>query len=300
MDSVSALLALDYYHGCRHERGKHDTARVTVLEKLQTSERNSSVRQPASTTSHNTSIRRRQTSNTPLPSEPSTSSIYSSPLPTKPPHTYHPLHSLKLGLGRKFVLQTLYDIFVISLLTTHTVVFLTSMPSNLRACKDHSQVMAIDTDPLHTNLSIEDRCYRINIDIHVAGGFAIALCLVLLGLHVWHVGYRVNECIVQLSRMKPSYRDVDGGAEAGEGGDEEKARHALGCSLPNEQFVLYTTPRDARAFSSSVDEEGRMGLDMGIRYRDWRGEKGDSETGGGRLEREGSWWSEVLLECLVP
>jgi hypothetical protein len=299
---VLALLALDYYHGCRHERGREDTAPFPSTMKAQMSEGDASTTQSASTVSHECSIRHRQSStNVQTPNE-SISSARSVQLPRKPPHTYHPLHSPRLSHSKKFLLESAYDALFISLLIAHIAIYFTSIPSSLRACNRSSDDLSEATDPLNTKLTIKQRCYRINIDIHVAGNFDVALSLVLLGLHIWHLVYHLEEGIHRIVHNTSSSLE-DGDMEAGN--EQGFGVHAIGRSLPNAQFVSYTEPRGSCGLSSSVDEERRLGMDMGVRHRDWSKEKrGGSErtfrTWSGGLDVESVRWKEALLECLVP
>lgn len=276
--------------------------------KAQVSKINASARQSASAAPHDNDVRRRHFSIDALtPKQSISPARRPRPQPelltSKPPHTYHPLHSPKLDHSEKFFLQTTYDALIIGLLTMHIANFFTSLPSNMHACKYDSKDTLDDTDPLRTNLTIKERCYRINIDMHVSGGFDIAVCTVLLGLHIWHFASRLHEyCMLHVGCFASSsseYGDIVGDEE------EKVAMHTIGRSLPNSQFVSYNQPQDSRAFSTSVDEERRMGIDMGIRYRDWSKEKRrdsgtTSRTASGSSGAEGSRWSEALLECLVP
>jgi hypothetical protein len=295
---VFALLSLDHYHGCRFERGKDGTVAIPRAEEAQTSKSNSAAKQSACLTFEDgTSVRDRYSS-IKSPQYSSSSTCDSKPqsgLPDKPPHTYHPLYSTRLSPSEGFYLQTAYDAIMISLLVIHVVNFFTSFPSNLRTCKHSSREPLPDADPLHAKLTIAQRCKRINIDIHVSGGFDIAFSLVLLGLHVWHFAYRIFE---GREMCASSARGCE---------DEEEGRsgmHTIGRSLPNSQFMSHTRTQGSRMFNSSADEEGRMGMDLGARRSDRSKEKRKSETAsrtsGCGSESESSKWSEALLECLVP
>ena len=298
VDCVFALLSLDYYHGCRYERGKDDNVAISGTLKMDIMESNSTARQSASVISgdDNNTQRRCSSNNAPERSVSSTrrSKARPVPLPTKPLRTYHPLHSSRISPRWKFYIQAAYDAMIIGLLITHIVNFFTSFPSNMRACRHASQEPLPDTDPLHAKLTIKQRCKRINIDIHVSGGFDIAISLVLLGLHVWHFVYRIWEV---------SMGCRDGAWDLEEEEAAMSGKYTIGRSLPDSQFLAYTRPKSSRAFSSSVAEEGRMGMDIGTRHSDWskgkrRNTRNPSRTSSRGSGSESSKWS--LLECLVP
>ncbi|KAF2677313.1 hypothetical protein K458DRAFT_396013 [Lentithecium fluviatile CBS 122367] len=302
IDCMLALLALDYYHGCRYDRGKGENVPMPGAVKAEISKRNAKALESASPTSYNSNRRRRCSSINAPTSERTMTPTRPQPrpeiLPATPPHTYHPLHSRRLRPSERFLVQTAYDALIMGLLATHIANFFASFPSNMRACHYRRKSLLAVTDPLHTKLTIEQRCYRINIDIHVAGGFDVALCAVLLALHMWHFGDRIYGV------CKSTVDGALGSCVSSDDEDVVPAMRTIGRSLPNAQLMGFTGPQNARAFSTSVDEESKMAIDMGIKPRDWNIEKsGDREAtsrvASGDSSAEGGW-SEALLECLVP
>ncbi|KAF1955067.1 hypothetical protein CC80DRAFT_536466 [Byssothecium circinans] len=120
------------------------------------------------------------------------------PLPQHVPSTMHPLFSAKLPPGQKFWALCGFDCLLIALLAAHVGMFVTRMPTNLKVCDRDFGVWGSEGDPTQTDrmktaLNMQHRCYRINVDIHVGGGFAMAVCTLLLALHAFHLVYRLYE-----------------------------------------------------------------------------------------------------------
>ena len=204
VDCLFALLALDYHHGCQYGREDDDENATGAAMRTHTSEAKSTVGPPsAATTFYDGKVRRRCSSasatNETMP--PIRSPMHHTGNSVSgPPQTHHPLLSSRLEPREKFILQTAYDVLVMGILVIHVVDFFTSFPSNLRVCKHSSREPLADNDPLHAKLTIKQRCERINIDMHVSGGFDMVVSLVLLGLHFWHFTYRIYEVNVGLPR----------------------------------------------------------------------------------------------------
>lgn len=318
IDCLHALLALDYYHGCRYERGEGGAestppgTRKDMCNSDHTSARppsRSAASTAASTNPSQSSISLKSTTTT-------TRQRQQQPLPPHPPHTYHPLYA-PLRPTLSLLLLTLYDTLATSLLALFTAHFFTSTPSNLRACNYTPLYPAIFTDPLRSGLSVRQRCWRINIDIHVSGGFDVAGCLLLLGLHVWEGGFRGWEWVRFGRGGGGSVLAGEGGGEDGEEegeGDEEKRVTTESWSETIQPTIAHADTQHTasatttRSIRTTGDEEQRT--DMGIRHRSAeRAETGRRrESKAGRTASvassmrtlEAAKWSEVLLECLVP
>lgn len=102
------------------------------------------------------------------------------PLATYPPSTHQPFLSPLLSPMERLYIQSAYDVLLVFMLGLHVAMCLASLRHDMDTCEDQHQ-------------TFRTRCMRINIDIRVACGFDVSLCVVLLGLHAWHAGFRTYE-----------------------------------------------------------------------------------------------------------
>ncbi|KAL5414837.1 hypothetical protein PMIN03_002972 [Paraphaeosphaeria minitans] len=266
IDCVYALFALDHYHARRYERGVGDD---DVEERGRRASKHTST---SACTSVSTST---------------ATSAFFIPLPSHPPHTHLP-PLLTLAL------HTAYNALLIAILLVHTVNFFHVIDTNWEACETYvSPYPEAFMDPMNTSMSVLERCQRICTDSYVSGGFDVALCVGLVGCHIWEVVSRAWEGWV-----------FGLGREDGPMCEEEKGEEKGGCGEIQDQNV---------ALSERGKDEEKDALSTAIRCRAWS-EEGRRKTLRGGVRRgsvvtsyrdrsrsvEGARWSEVLLECLVP
>jgi hypothetical protein len=204
---------------------------------------------------------------------------------------------------------------MILLLLFHILIFLTSLHSNMEYCNwtpkkgtalpwdltfdDESTAAATKSD-----MSLYDRCVRINVDNWISGGFDIGLCLLLLCLHIlllfmkaWDSfhsyngeeemgGAKDNEAGIEMNDLGNRVRtgDEDGDVEATvqsmDGMVEDYAsREQAGSGILAVEIVPVADNYAAPAVPYRSGRERRKMASSGV------------------SERKGPKWT--LLECLV-
>lgn len=215
-------------------------------------------------------------------SRPTTTTIV--PLPTHPARTVHPLFNSHFVPTVRTLLLSFYDIAMITFLILHITMFFYLLEANWEACDRYSTPYPENfLDPMKTGMTVRARCQRINTDMYVSGGLDVALCFILLSIHVWHLIYRAWDTAIH-------------GIQTDDKPTQEKVMSIDGSE---ESQVLITR--------SLQTDEGRSV----IRFRDWSVERGRKRTRNSTREGstryrekstsvDSSKWSEILLECLVP
>ncbi|KAK7190679.1 hypothetical protein PSPO01_03654 [Paraphaeosphaeria sporulosa] len=270
IDCVRALLALDHYHARRYERGFGDD------EVEERGRRASEFTSACNSTSTSTSTAT------------STASI---PLPPHPPPTHIPPILI-------LTLHTAYNALLTTILLVHVVNFFHVIDTNWDSCEAYvSPYPEAFMDPMNTSMSVLERCQRICTDSYVSGGFDVALCVGLVGCHVWEVLFRVWEgCLFGLGIKDRMVCEEEKGEERVGSGDGVRENQDKSVAL-----------------SEGGECQAKDALSTAIRCRGWSAEVrrkrlGSSVKEGSLVTRkrdrsysvESAWWSEVLLECLVP
>lgn len=316
LDCLHALWVLDWWCALLHghqddeqdgEEGNEDWKMKEIdLEKretgnaLQRSEHDSTRRRPLSTHS------------SPSPTATTTTDKTTSPLSSLP-YTYHPLLHPRLPQTTQTLLLSALDLLVPLALAGYSILYFFSLRTALKFCE--SELLSdikIRHGERNVPLSQRDLCLGLNVDIHVAGGFAVFVAFVLGLLHLAALGVRVGEGVVFGRGGVGGDFSLNRGGCAG-GGDEkqEAASPAAVSSLPStavfprsslEAGGKHSTdrPRDA----TSLDSEERS---AGVRLVDWSAERAGQDarrranyTDESRDTTTEKRWAEALLECLLP
>lgn len=276
IDFLHALFALDYFHGRRYER----ESELWGEEKSRKSSC-SSITYPQTIDS----------------ASPDRSSFKSNPtfvivpLAVRPARTYHPILASYFSPLVRFVLLTIHDILLGTLLLAHISAFFRLLEPNSDACDSYtSPYPETLLDPTNTSMSVLERCRRINVDMYVSGGFAVAIYCILLAMHCWHLGFRMWEL-----GIFGIEKDYDMGVDEEEEEIREETRTMDGAQERREQ----TGGRDMWDGRQSTAIE-LSELDTGGRRTRGRLQS-KSEDQKDNPEATGSiGWNEMLLECLVP
>jgi hypothetical protein len=239
-------------------------------------------------------------------------------IPSKFPSTSHPFLSPGIPASLRF-LPTLYDIVMILLLLFHILIFLTSLHSNMEYCNWKSkegiaQPWDLTSDDESTaaatksDMSLYDRCVRINIDNWISGGFDIGLCLLLLCLHVLLVLMRAWELFLSCDG-----KNEMGGAKDNEDGIEmndlrNRVRTGDGDGDGDGDVEATVQSMDGMIEDYVSREQAGYGITAGkiipvadnfptpaVPYRSGRERRNMASSG--VSERKGQKWT--LLECLV-
>ncbi|KAF1931091.1 uncharacterized protein M421DRAFT_339437 [Didymella exigua CBS 183.55] len=238
-----------------------------------------------------------------------------SPATTVPstPSTYRSLLHHRLSPRTIHILLGVLDILMLAVLTSHIASYILSLPQYLSHCRG----FAVDTAPplefgaAKVPLSVRDNCVKLNVDIHVAGGFstfmAIALGLLhgaallvrgwervqlgeqgVLGKACVHHGpsvISISQCSRDTASARPGLEDPETKANSARSTfsqprDEASNTHSAAASL--------ASPREHTSVGA---EERGSGVGSTVRRRERCTEV--SETA-----KEGKW-DEVLLGCLI-
>lgn len=236
------------------------------------------------------------------------------PTPSGTPYTHHPFFHRRLSLTTQNLLLSILDVLMIAILAAHIATYFISLPTAIKLCYlpevlSHPNLRFGETKRM---LSMRDRCIGLNMDIHIAGGFAVFMAIVLGVLHLAALVVRVWEC-VRIDREEWAGPSASMGQDVGMGASLKSSAvctSARGSStIPSTQSPISTarnspatsTGRSRNTTSISVEELG-----TGIRFVD-RGAGGTERTTRRRTDRSGesetlkglTRWSEVLLECLI-
>lgn len=196
-----------------------------------------------------------------------------------------------------------FDMFILTLLTLHVSTYILSLPSSLAFCNLPDLLVHPDIQlgGAGRRISPREACVGLNVDIHVAGGFAVAWGVVLGVLHALGLGVRFWEWMREGGGWKAEQ------GEEGGGGSEESEEGRTGRTLQSEvdgshasNSTAIIAPREAAALGNEVRTTEMRFVDCDVkrvgqaRRRACRSVDSQTEEG----EGEGKW-SEALLECLV-
>jgi hypothetical protein len=226
------------------------------------------------------------------------------------PRTRHSILHPSLPRPVRHLIFSIYDVVTILVLTLHIYVFLSSITSLMAFCTTQAIVTYPDwalppiEDCPHSSdlnktehcrvLSMQERCERLNWNIHGAGGFSSAVAAVLAGIHVAALLCRVGEmCYTWIMLMKAKWKERN----------SEKRETT---------WDWHDSPRDidihTRGVASST-KEGRLTMiseeecTTGGKIR--RRKEADGSDGNGNEQSKTSSGAsgnlgDVLLACLVP
>lgn len=230
------------------------------------------------------------------------SATHAAPASRIQPSTHHPLSHRRFSHTTRTLLLTALDLLMLAILAAHGVTYFVSLPTAIAFC-DLPAVLSSPAQELGEDkvpLSVRDRCIGLNVDIHVAGGFAVFMALVLGLLHLAALGLRGWEA-VRFGREGVVGQMVKSewiGLAVGESS-------ALGSRV---SYISVSGKSEGQAggglqASTSIGAEERS---TGIRFVNWSGEGGE-RTARRRVARSyesealngSSNWSEMFLECLV-
>lgn len=235
------------------------------------------------------------------------------------PHTYHPLLHPYLLPRTQNILLSMLDIVMLAILAGHITSYFISLPRYLKHCAGPDVLSAPDLEfgEARVPLSMQGRCIGLNVDIHVAGGFAVFMAIVLGLLHIaalvvriWERVHFGEEGVVGKATVEDdstrfaSKHDIT--PEAFDATDLVTRSNSTVSSRPRDEAseqpnsaASTTTFRD----SASISAEERS---TGVRFVDWSAESADHtarrreiRTDSGEMSKEGSKWGEVLLQCLI-
>ncbi|KAF9690645.1 hypothetical protein EKO04_011284 [Ascochyta lentis] len=216
-------------------------------------------------------------------------------------HTHHP----RCSPSTLLTLLTSFDILILSILTAHIATYLISLPTALALCNTPAVLAYPDWEFGATNvvLGMRDRCIGLNVDIHVAGGFAVFMAVVLGLLHLAALGVR-GWGVVRLGwgGVLTRRRSVDGKWEVEmRGRSGEKSARVSTASRRSMPRIDGAASSIDSHIATSVGAEERG---TGIGFVDWRTEcteRAERRGADTARESEGSpaKWSEVFLECLI-
>jgi hypothetical protein len=234
-----------------------------------------------------------------------------------PPYTHHPLLHPVLSLRTQFILLSIFDILMIAILAAHIVTYFVSLPTALAFCS-LPRVLAhpdIKYPLMNKSLSMQNACIGLNMDIHVAGGFAVFMALVLGMLHAAALVVRVWECIA-FGCEGVARRRADEGQKVGTGQQCSAMQSSVVDTASRSNSTLHSTlkssstahtetrtstaePRNATSFSTEERSTG-------IRFVEWSADRVERtprrravRTDESEGSKGGSKWSGVLLECLI-
>ncbi|KAF2872868.1 hypothetical protein BDV95DRAFT_666975 [Massariosphaeria phaeospora] len=287
LNCVHSLLAIDYYHACLHARGRPVGKYEGGADIEMTIVGPPGSEKDLSTSTEQT-ISPRRTMSTQRSRQPSTSSTADNTRTLTIPSTPHPIFHARLSPPVHLVVLTVFDILTLTILLFHITTFFTSIPSNRLHCRYIPSSPLVPTDRLKSGLSVRERCIRVNIDVHIAGGTGVAVCAVLAAFTLWALLFRLWEGLA-VKR--------DGGGCGTPASVERVGGEGLGLGM-----VDGTMEREASVLVSSnttMSHDTVYASDSERRLPSLR----HGHAGERRLpatERIGESWNEMLLECLVP
>lgn len=322
IDCAHALLCLDWWCLLRYGRDDgYETAADTVGWKRSADEERDAtyMSKPKLERSRNRSDRATDAST------PSRLSLNSSPSSTvrtstpSAPYTYHPLLLRRFSPRTQSTLLSIFDLAMLAILSGHIISYFVSLPQYFSHCNTASVIAAPDflfgdTGKL---LNVRQGCIKLNVDIHVAGGFSTFLAIVLGALHGASLMVRGWE-YVRLGRKRrgrvgeecaTANPNVDEhGGVSRESGLEDPNLGSI-SALPGKSGGMTAGPPGSSASTTAVHTSRSSGNEergTGVRFVDWSAERAEHrERRRGRgtemseLDGEGSKWSEALLECLT-
>lgn len=161
---------------------------------------------------------------------------------------------------------------MLAILAAHSVTYFVSLPTAIAFCSLPAVLASPDQEfgEDKVPLSVQDRCIGLNVDIHVAGGFAVFMALVLGMLHLAALVARMWEVVTcgkggvigTVERKQREGRRMDG-VDSTIG--ESSARcSSVSCCIPGSRKST-TLSAGGPSTSTSISEEERI---IGIRSVD--------------------------------
>lgn len=251
-------------------------------------------------------------------SPPSSSSV-GTPGPS-PPYTYHLFLHRRLSTRAQTTLLSIFDSTILTVLAGHITSYILSLLCYFSHC-DTDRVKAESDFPFGNTtklLNARQGCIKLNVDIHISGGFSTFLAIILVMLHVsalvvrgWECGELGKEGVIgtafDLAVKEEKERKCDtvlmdsynkDPAVGSSSALSEKLDNTKG-SQPGSGMST-TSLRTSRSVGS--EERG-----TGIRFKDrsaGRPEHGVRRRARGvedsNIGMEDSKWSALFLECLIP
>jgi hypothetical protein len=127
---------------------------------------------------------------------PSSATITNSALSGQP-HAYHYSLYLHLSTRTQTTLLNILDLTMLAILAGHIVSYILSLPQYLEHC-DRPRVTSapdIEFGQKKVPLNVRQGCIKLNVDIHIAGGFSTFMAIVLGLLHIAAILVRIWERI---------------------------------------------------------------------------------------------------------
>ncbi|UPX11888.1 pre-mRNA-splicing factor 8 [Ascochyta rabiei] len=233
--------------------------------------------------------------------------------PACQPYTLHPFLHPRLPPTAQLALLTLFDLLMLSILTAHIATYIVSLPTALAFCYMPAVLAHPDYEFGDTNvlLSMRDRCIGLNVDIHVAGGFAVFMAIVLGLLHLAALAARIWAVLALGRDGVLGKRDAGGMRDVGMGSvkvdssrdvSPGRASSALGSmtsrhSVPRVDGAMSSV--DSCIVSSVGAEERCTGIGIVDRSAERAVRRGANTTRGSEAWTGSAMWNEVLLECLI-
>ncbi|KAF3051221.1 pre-mRNA-splicing factor 8 [Didymella keratinophila] len=235
-------------------------------------------------------------------------------------YTYHPFLHRRLSPLTQNALLTILDLAMLTILTDHIASYFLSLPRYFSHCNTLRVIAEPDFLFGDTGkfLNVRQGCIKLNVDIHVAGGFSTFLAIVLGMLHVSALVVRGWE-YGQLGKEGVTGTAFDPAAKAQK---ERKYETASTDSSIKDPAVASSSALSERlgdrnagqpgssASTTSLRTSPSIGNEergTGIGFRDWSAECAEHGvrrrargTEDSHMETEDSKWSRVFLECLIP
>lgn len=222
------------------------------------------------------------------------------------PHTYHPLLNPYFSPLTQTTLLTILDILLITILAGHTVTYFLGLPTALAFC-DLPEI----TTPLKQTASEprllrsrRERCIGLNVDIHVAGGFAVFMAVVLGLLHLAALGMRLWACGVWgRAGVVDACASNRGKEEDGARSGDREVATSVQASLRSHSMAHRRSGLQSSGQLHDASSLGHEEHSTGVRFVDWSAERAGQrgeETSRADMSKSRPAWSEALLECLIP
>lgn len=261
LDSLHALLCLDWW--CFHLHDRRGNEQDEDIDNR--SRKTHDCRIHASTISQLSS----RTASS------STSEVASPP--SGQPRTYHPLRRPLLRSPVQNILQSVLDITMVAVLAAHTASYFLSLPRYLAHCRGPAVESAPEVEFGEANvpLSVRDRCIRLNVDIHIAGGFAVFMAIVLGLLHIAGLAVRAwkrvelgkdgvsSNTSVESGSAEKHERESNAASSELEAAGSVMRSNSTVCSRPHAEIsreysftTSLATPRDSASFSAEERNTG--------------------------------------------
>ncbi|KAF3035541.1 pre-mRNA-splicing factor 8 [Didymella heteroderae] len=222
------------------------------------------------------------------------------------PYIYHPLLHERLSLRAKNTLLSILDLILIAILISHIVSYFLSLPQYISHCNNAEVASAPDFPFGDTGkfLNVREGCIKLNVDIHVAGGFSTFMAIVLGVLHIAALVVRGWE-FRKLGKV-----DTGNESERATGSSileyPSSQSSSIASSHPVHQGIFQPGSAASTTSLGSSKSNGKEERGTGIRFVHWNAGPSDytARRRGGKneaseIDKEGSKWDEMLLECLI-